>query len=193
MKHLAVAVAVAAITISSIASAQKTADWATPAEASNYRTTPDAAATMQYLHRVAEAVPTQVRIEKFGETGEGRELDIVIVSKDGVFDPAKDSCTRRRGQSCWCRTRSTRAKWTARILAFHSCATWSSQKRRRSCWIAPSSSSFPVYNADGHERRSKYNRINQNGPEEMGWRANGQNINLNRDYLKARRSRRHAH
>ena len=44
---------------------------------------------------------------------------------------------------------------------------------------------IPIYNADGHERRSPYNRINQDGPEEMGWRGNGTNQNLNRDYLKA--------
>ena len=44
---------------------------------------------------------------------------------------------------------------------------------------------IPVYNIDGHERRSPYNRINQNGPETMGWRGNGTNLNLNRDYMKA--------
>ncbi|MGH9902005.1 MAG: hypothetical protein ACRD68_09365, partial [Pyrinomonadaceae bacterium] len=44
---------------------------------------------------------------------------------------------------------------------------------------------IPIYNADGHERRSPYNRINQNGPAAMGWRGNGSNLNLNRDYLKA--------
>ena len=44
---------------------------------------------------------------------------------------------------------------------------------------------IPVYNIDGHERRSAYNRINQNGPDVMGWRGNGSNINLNRDYMKA--------
>jgi hypothetical protein len=44
---------------------------------------------------------------------------------------------------------------------------------------------IPMYNADGHERRSRYNRINQDGPQEMGWRGNGTNLNLNRDYLKA--------
>jgi hypothetical protein len=31
----------------------------------------------------------------------------------------------------------------------------------------------------------KYNRINQNGPEEMGWRTTAQNLNLNRDWMKA--------
>ncbi|MGH9882037.1 MAG: hypothetical protein ACRD6N_11430, partial [Pyrinomonadaceae bacterium] len=32
---------------------------------------------------------------------------------------------------------------------------------------------------------SPYNRINQNGPDEMGWRATTTNQNLNRDYMKA--------
>ncbi len=44
---------------------------------------------------------------------------------------------------------------------------------------------IPIYNADGHQRFGKYNRINQNGPKEMGWRTNSLNLNLNRDYLKA--------
>lgn len=43
----------------------------------------------------------------------------------------------------------------------------------------------PVFNIDGHERVGKWNRPNQNGPEEMGWRVNAQNLNLNRDYTKA--------
>ncbi|NWG27593.1 MAG: hypothetical protein HXY48_03550, partial [Ignavibacteriaceae bacterium] len=43
----------------------------------------------------------------------------------------------------------------------------------------------PIFSVDGHERKSKYNRINQNGPEEMGWRTTAQNLNLNRDWMKA--------
>jgi len=43
----------------------------------------------------------------------------------------------------------------------------------------------PVFNVDGHERVSRANRPNQNGPEEVGWRVTGQNLNLNRDYVKA--------
>ncbi len=44
---------------------------------------------------------------------------------------------------------------------------------------------IPIFNVDGHERKSKYNRINQNGPEEMGWRTTALNFNLNRDWMKA--------
>src|SRR5262249_38739104 len=74
---------------------QSNSDWLTPAEKSNYRTTPDYADTMAYLRRVAATAPGQVKIEKFGETGDGRELDIVIASKDGTFDPAAIHAARR--------------------------------------------------------------------------------------------------
>jgi len=43
----------------------------------------------------------------------------------------------------------------------------------------------PAFNVDGHERFGRWNRPNQNGPEETGWRTNAQNLNLNRDYMKA--------
>ena len=43
----------------------------------------------------------------------------------------------------------------------------------------------PVFNVDGHERFGRNNRPNQLGPEEMGWRVTAQNLNLNRDYVKA--------
>lgn len=43
----------------------------------------------------------------------------------------------------------------------------------------------PVFNIDGHERFRAWNRPNQNGPAEMGWRTTARNFNLNRDYAKA--------
>ena len=43
----------------------------------------------------------------------------------------------------------------------------------------------PAFNVDGHERFGRWNRPNQKGPEEMGWRTTAQNLNLNRDYMKA--------
>jgi Zinc carboxypeptidase len=43
----------------------------------------------------------------------------------------------------------------------------------------------PVFNVDGHERFGRWNRPNQRGPEETGWRTTAQNLDLNRDYAKA--------
>ena len=161
--------------------------WLTPAEASCFRTTPNYDETMGYLKRVAEAAPGVVRIVPFGRTGERRELDLVVVSKDGVFDPAAiraQTGTAKRPiivvqnsihagemdgkDSCLALLRDMAiSKKQARLLD-------------RAVFVF-----IPIYNADGHERRSAYNRINQDGPAEMGWRANATNLNLNRDYLKA--------
>lgn len=45
----------------------------------------------------------------------------------------------------------------------------------------------PIYNADGNEkfRPQSVNRTEQNGPERVGQRPNGQGFDLNRDYVKA--------
>jgi hypothetical protein len=45
----------------------------------------------------------------------------------------------------------------------------------------------PIYNADGNEKFAHQveNRGSQNGPEMVGVRANAQNLDLNRDYVKA--------
>ena len=158
-------------------------DWRTPTEISDYRTTPDYAETVAYLERIAAAAPNQVRIENFGKTGEGRDLKIVIASKDAVFDPSAIHASGRAillvqnaihagemdgKDSCLALLRDIAITKTQAALLDHVVFIF-----------------IPVYNLDGHERRSPYNRINQNGPEVIGWRGNGSNINLNRDYLKA--------
>jgi hypothetical protein len=51
---------------------------------------------------------------------------------------------------------------------------------------------IPAFNTDGHERVGQWNRPNQNGPVETGWRTTGQNLNLNRDYMKADAPEMHA-
>ncbi len=43
----------------------------------------------------------------------------------------------------------------------------------------------PVFNVDGHENFKAWNRPNQRGPAEMGFRVTAQRYNLNRDYVKA--------
>ncbi len=165
------------------AHSQTNQEWQTPAEQTGYRTTPDYEATMSYLHRVAASAPAQVRIEPFGTTGEGRELDLVIVSKDGVFDPEKLHAARRPIVLVQNSIHAGEMDGKDSCLALLRDMVITRTQARlmdRAVFVF-----IPIYNADGHERRSRYNRINQNGPEEMGWRTNGTNLNLNRDYLKA--------
>ena len=155
----------------------------TPAEVSDYRTTPTYSETVAYLERVRREFPDTVTVEDFGRTGEGRDLKLVIVSKEGKFSPEA-------------------AHGSGRVVLLVQNAIHAGEMDGKDACLAllrdlltePKLSGLldhlvllfiPVYNIDGHERRSRYTRINQNGPEEAGWRANGTNLNLNRDYMKA--------
>ncbi|WP_034922656.1 M14 family metallopeptidase [Gillisia sp. CAL575] len=44
---------------------------------------------------------------------------------------------------------------------------------------------IPVYNIGGALNRNSTSRVNQNGPEEYGFRGNARNYDLNRDFIKA--------
>ncbi len=159
-------------------------DWRTPAELSDYRTTPDYTETVGYLERIAEAHPALVKIEDFGKTGEGRDLKIVIASKDGVFDP---DAIHASGRAILLVQNSIHAGEMDGKDACLSLLRDIVQDKNGAMRLLDHVVFvfIPVYNIDGHERRSAYNRINQNGPELAGWRGNGTNINLNRDYMKA--------
>ena len=158
-------------------------DWRTPAEKDDYRTTPDYADTLRFLERIASAHPELVRVENFGKTGEGRDLKVAIVSRGGLFEPAEIHASGRVVLLVQNSIHAGEMDGKDACLAL-----------LRDLVIDPNRANLldnvtlvfiPVYNIDGHERRSAFNRINQNGPARFGWRANATNLNLNRDYLKA--------
>jgi hypothetical protein len=159
------------------------ADWTTPAEKSDYRTTPRYDETMAYVRRVAAAAPKQVKVETFGRSPEGRDLLVAIVSKDGAFDPA---AVRKSGRAVLMIQNAIHpgemdGKDSSLALLRDMVITRTQAKLLDNVVVLI----IPIYSVDGHERFGPYNRINQNGPEEMGWRTQSQNLNLNRDYLKA--------
>lgn len=43
---------------------------------------------------------------------------------------------------------------------------------------------IPVYNIGGCLNRNSFSRVNQDGPEQYGFRGNAQNLDLNRDFIK---------
>lgn len=158
-------------------------DWATFTEKSAYRSTPNYEETMSYIRRVAASAPQMVKLEPFGETGEGRTLWTVIVSGKGMFEPAE---VRKANLPVVLIQNGIHAgeidgKDASLVLLRDMVATKTQAKLLNRVVIVI----IPVYNVDGHERISRYNRINQNGPEEMGWRTTAINLNLNRDYMKA--------
>lgn len=157
----------------------------TASEASGFVKTGRYDEVIRLCEAFVQAYPEQVRCSTFGTTPEGRPMQVLIVSQSGVHDPqqaaerklpvtlvqggihageidGKDAGFLLLRELLGGEVRGGKALLEKQVLLF-----------------------VPVFNVDGHERFGRWNRPNQRGPEEMGWRTTAQNLNLNRDYAKA--------
>jgi hypothetical protein len=158
-------------------------DWRTPAEKSDYLTTPRYAETIEYARRLLAAAPRQVRLERFGRSGEGRDLFVLIASKDGVFEPA---ALHRAGRPVVLVQNAIHAgEMDGKDASLALLRDMVVTKDKTALLDRAVAVVILIYNVDGHERFGPHNRINQNGPRETGWRTQARNLNLNRDYMKA--------
>lgn len=144
--------------------------------------TPDYAATIDYCKLLA-ANSKFIRYSEMGISPQGRPIPLLIIDKNGFTLPA---LIRAKGRSVVliqaCVHAGEPDGKDAMFLLLRDMIV--SQKGLQ--WLDNVSIVFiPIFNVDGHERFRAFNRINQNGPKEMGWRTTAQNYNLNRDYLKA--------
>jgi Zinc carboxypeptidase len=131
----------------------------------------------------AKRYADRVRCIDFGVTPEGRPMKAMIVTATGAFDPA---AARAKNVPVVLIQGGIHAGEIdgkdAGFLALREVLEGKAAKGAldRLVWVF-----VPVFNIDGHERFKAWNRPNQNGPAEMGWRTTAQNYNLNRDYAKA--------
>ena len=157
-------------------------DWLTFAERSDYRKTPRYDETVAYSKKLDTASDLIV-YKSFGKSGEGRDLPLLIVAGGGTFTP---EATRKKAkavvliQAC-IHAGESDGKDAGLALLRDIAITKTRQDLLKDVVIL----FVPIYNVDGHENFNAFNRINQNGPEEMGFRATTANLNLNRDYMKA--------
>ena len=134
-------------------------------------------ATFARLH------PDAVRCTQFGTTPEGRPMQALIVSRSGTLDPEQ---ARAQGIPVVLIQGGIHAGEIdgkdAGFLALRQVIDGDAAPGALDAlvWVF-----VPVFSADGHERFAAWNRPNQRGPREMGWRTTAQNYNLNRDYAKA--------
>ena len=170
----------AAILLAGSASAQT--DWTTHFERTGGEATPTYAQTMRYLERL-DSASAWIRLESFGVTPEGRDLPLVILARGGEFTP---DAARTSGKDILLIQSGIHAGEIdgkdASLMLLRDIAITRRLEHLAEHVIVLF---MPIFNLDGHERSSPYNRINQNGPVEMGWRTTAQNLNLNRDYMKA--------
>ena len=131
----------------------------------------------------ARQYPKAVRCTTFGTTPEGRPMKALVASTSGALTSEQ---AQRRGLPVVLIQGGIHAGEIdgkdAGFLALREVLEGRAANGAldKLVWVF-----VPVFNVDGHERFGAWNRPNQRGPKEMGWRTTAQNYNLNRDYLKA--------
>ncbi len=157
-------------------------DWQTFYEKSGGLETPRYAETLRYFERLDQASSFS-KLTFFGTSPEGRKLPLFIISRDRCFTPA---AAQKSGklivliQGC-IHAGESDGKDAMMLLARDLLIARKYPEILQELIILM----VPIFNVDGHERFSAFQRINQNGPKEMGWRATATRLNLNRDFLKA--------
>lgn len=165
------------------AGSARAADWTTPAERSDFRTTPSYGDTLAYLERLQKEAPGQIRLQTFGISPQGRPMTVVIANRDGVFTPeaARTAKLPIVLVQAGIHPGEIEGKDAGLMLLRDFVITGKLPHLLDHAVLV----FIPVFSVDGHENSSPYNRINQNGPDSMGFRGQSQYLNLNRDYIKA--------
>ncbi|MFC3031314.1 M14 family metallopeptidase [Pseudoalteromonas fenneropenaei] len=150
-------------------------------ELSNGLASPDYQQTMAFVDRLVAANPTQFKRVSIGKSDAGRDIVMLIASEQSPFTAPM---LRNNGKPTLLIHAGIHAGEIdgkdAGFMLLRDIATG----KRRDILSKVNLLFIPILNVDGHERRSEFNRINQRGPVEMGFRTNGKNLNLNRDFTK---------
>jgi murein tripeptide amidase MpaA len=157
-------------------------DHLTRAELTGFRSTSSYDETLTFLRRLEKTSPS-LKLDFYGKTAEGRPMPLVIVSKEKAFRPAAPGLSRKpvvlilNGIHAGEVDGKDACLMILRDLALGN---------RPEILEALTLLVVPIYNVDGHERVSPFNRPNQDGPVDgMGFRTTTQGLDLNRDFLKA--------
>jgi hypothetical protein len=158
-------------------------DLSTVAEQSQFQRTGRYEEVERLCRKYQSSWSGKVRCTEFGRTPEGRPMLALVVSQDGVLDPAAARSKQRpvvlmQGGIHAGEIDGKDAGFLAIRELLAGGAAPEALRRVTLVFV-------PVFNVDGHERFGRWNRPNQVGPVEMGWRTTAQNFNLNRDYTKA--------
>jgi hypothetical protein len=156
--------------------------WLTHFERSGYLETPRYNESIDYFRKLSDA-SEHAEMFSFGISPQGRELYCIAVSKDGRFEPVGLSDRTKPVILIVNGIHSGEigGKDASMILLREMIITGDQEHLFDNLDLLI----VPIFSVDGHERFGPYNRINQNGPQEMGWRTTAQNLNLNRDWMKA--------
>ena len=160
---------------------QNSGPLTTDFELSEGLNSPNYEQTMAFVDRLVAANPTQFQVKTIAKSNAGREIKMLVASEDGLF--SSEQLTNNLKPTIFIQAGIHAGEIDGKDATFMLLRDIATGKRR-DILNKVNILFIPILNVDGHERRSQFNRINQRGPVEMGFRTNGNNLNLNRDYTK---------
>jgi hypothetical protein len=173
---------VAALVLS-LSSAYAADQLDTEAERSGFHKTGRYQEVIELCSRFQAAYPKAVKCIDFGTTPEGRPMKALVASTKGMLSP--EAARHAHLPVVFVQGGIHAGEIDGKDAGFLALREMLEEKASGKPLDKAVLVFIPVFNIDGHERFGQWNRPNQRGPEQMGWRTTAQNINLNRDYLKA--------
>jgi hypothetical protein len=152
-------------------------------ELTNYRETSRYADVRRFLDSL-RALGAPLSFGSVGKTNEGREIPYIVASRPLVSTPAAAKALGRPIVYVQGNIHAGEVEGKDALLALLRDLTFSAAPNALDSIVLIA---VPIYNADGNEHFAPQavNRAEQNGPENVGTRANAQRLDLNRDYVKA--------
>jgi len=155
----------------------------TRAEQTQYRETSHYADVRKFLDSLRK-LQAPLTFGSIGKTSEGRDIPYVIASRPLVATASEAERLGRPIVYVQGNIHAGEVEGKDALLALLRDLTYSTRPNVLDSIVLIA---VPIYNADGNEHFApqSVNRTEQNGPEMVGIRANAQNLDLNRDYVKA--------
>jgi hypothetical protein len=158
-------------------------DLTTTAERTDWISTGRHDELVRLCDDLARVYPAQARCDRYGVSPEGRALVALVVSADGTITPG--DAMRARRPVILVQGGIHAGEIEGKDAGFVLLRDALDGKALPGALAAVTVVFAPMVNPDGHERFGPNHRINQRGPAEMGFRTTAQNLNMNRDYVKA--------
>jgi len=156
--------------------------YLTPYELGNQNQTTEWHSCIAFYEKLAADFPHILRFQQIGMSDSGLPMHAGVITADGVFD--RDSL-KAAGRPVFFNNNGIHPGEPEGI---DSCMAlvrdFCLQPERLAALEASVFLFIPIYNVDGCLNRQNTSRVNQDGPEMFGFRANGRNLDLNRDFIK---------
>ena len=157
-------------------------DWITKFEACNDLETVSYEECINFSKRLAKESP-MIHYQDMGFSPQNRAIPLLIIDKEGLTNPMEIKNTGRLVLLIQAGMHAGEPGGTdAGFLLLRDMIVY---EKHLDLLDHVSILFIPSFNVAGLARQSPYNRINQKGANEMGWRSKSLNLKPNRGYMKA--------